>query len=284
MPTPPEFAPGRPPQGGYIWDHTGPDEAPSAAAAVGLGAVGHRLKPEHVPCEMVCPITLEVFVDPVVAADGHSYEREAIEVWLEDSPYSPATGEVLPDRKLIPNQLARRMLMRLAAELGRETRTAAQPRRAAQASAADAGAYAGVVVQVAGLLKGKRHNGKTATLLGYVPETERWQLLLAGGGGRGSGSGGGGGGRPQPERLSVRPENIELIRLPDGQQVSIHGLRKTAQHNGRWGTVVGVSGSRFVVELDGHIGAHAGGGGGARPTIIRVKPANLELVPVMPGL
>ena len=30
----------------------------------------------------VCPITAEVMTDPVVCADGHSYERDAIEDWL----------------------------------------------------------------------------------------------------------------------------------------------------------------------------------------------------------
>merc|ERR1711924_489863 len=29
-----------------------------------------------------CPITMEVMRDPVVAADGYTYEREAIERWL----------------------------------------------------------------------------------------------------------------------------------------------------------------------------------------------------------
>jgi hypothetical protein len=35
-----------------------------------------------VPPEFVDCITQEVMVDPVITADGHSYERTAIEVWL----------------------------------------------------------------------------------------------------------------------------------------------------------------------------------------------------------
>jgi hypothetical protein len=35
-----------------------------------------------IPEVFVCPITMEVMRDPVIAADGHTYEREAIENWL----------------------------------------------------------------------------------------------------------------------------------------------------------------------------------------------------------
>lgn len=31
---------------------------------------------------LLCPVTLEPFVDPVVAADGNIYEKQAIEEWL----------------------------------------------------------------------------------------------------------------------------------------------------------------------------------------------------------
>ena len=35
-------------------------------------------------------------VDPVVTADGHTYERVAIEQWLQMHDMSPMTGEPLP--------------------------------------------------------------------------------------------------------------------------------------------------------------------------------------------
>ena len=35
------------------------------------------------PKNFICPITQAVMVDPVVTADGHTYEREAIEQWFE---------------------------------------------------------------------------------------------------------------------------------------------------------------------------------------------------------
>ena len=50
--------------------------------------------------------------DPVVAADGHSYERSAITKWLSESPtrLSPVTGLPLQNAHLIPNH-ALRMLV-----------------------------------------------------------------------------------------------------------------------------------------------------------------------------
>lgn len=38
---------------------------------------------ESVPNEYLCPITMEIMVDPVIAMDGHTYERVAIENWLQ---------------------------------------------------------------------------------------------------------------------------------------------------------------------------------------------------------
>lgn len=42
-----------------------------------------------------CPITREIMEDPVVTADGHSYERRAIEEWLQRKWTSPVTGQRL---------------------------------------------------------------------------------------------------------------------------------------------------------------------------------------------
>ena len=39
--------------------------------------------------EFSCPITRELMRDPVIAADGHTYDREAIEMWLRNHNTSP---------------------------------------------------------------------------------------------------------------------------------------------------------------------------------------------------
>ena len=53
--------------------------------------------------ELVCPISLMPFIDPVVASDGHVYEKAHIEAWISrcisesvfEEPTSPLTGEVI---------------------------------------------------------------------------------------------------------------------------------------------------------------------------------------------
>ncbi len=41
--------------------------------------------------------------EPVIAADGHTYEKAAILDWLQLHVESPVTGEALSDRTLLPN-------------------------------------------------------------------------------------------------------------------------------------------------------------------------------------
>jgi hypothetical protein len=50
-----------------------------------------------------CPISMEIMVDPVFAADGHTYERVEMERWLATKSTSPLTNEVLPHKMLVPN-------------------------------------------------------------------------------------------------------------------------------------------------------------------------------------
>eukprot|EP00727_Mastigamoeba_balamuthi_P010594 m51a1_g6157 putative wd-40 repeat-containing protein (640) ;mRNA; f:319671-322347 len=46
-----------------------------------------------VPQEYVCPITLRVMENPVVAPDGHIYEASAIGQWMQGHSTSPVTGQ-----------------------------------------------------------------------------------------------------------------------------------------------------------------------------------------------
>ena len=46
-------------------------------------------------------------VDPVILADGHTYERHAIERWLREHGTSPRTNAHLPHREVIPNHSLR---------------------------------------------------------------------------------------------------------------------------------------------------------------------------------
>lgn len=57
--------------------------------------------------------------DPVVCADGETYERAAIEAWLASgNGASPVTGEPLQHRTLLPNISLRGVLAGCAARHG----------------------------------------------------------------------------------------------------------------------------------------------------------------------
>lgn len=45
----------------------------------------------------------EVMEDPCVAADGYTYDRRAIEIWLSMNHNSPMTNAPLLSKTLIPN-------------------------------------------------------------------------------------------------------------------------------------------------------------------------------------
>ncbi|KAH8070995.1 hypothetical protein JL720_11609 [Aureococcus anophagefferens] len=73
-----------------------------------------RLRREDVPDKLVCQITFELMKDPVMAADGHTFERVAIEQWFATGQRtSPATNEPLPDTRLIPNLAVKSMIAEL---------------------------------------------------------------------------------------------------------------------------------------------------------------------------
>ena len=52
---------------------------------------------------LVCPLSRQPFLHPVIAADGNTFERKEIERWLETHDFSPVTKEPLAHRELIPN-------------------------------------------------------------------------------------------------------------------------------------------------------------------------------------
>jgi hypothetical protein len=71
------------------------------------------------PADFTCPITKDRMMDPVVASDGHSYERSAIEEILRGPhPLSPLTRATL-GTALVPNLNLRRRIEDHEAELDR---------------------------------------------------------------------------------------------------------------------------------------------------------------------
>ncbi|KAF8765440.1 hypothetical protein HU200_008585 [Digitaria exilis] len=63
------------------------------------------------PSHFMCPIFQEVMTDPHMAADGFTYEAEAIRGWLHGANTSPMTNLTLANRKLIPNKALRSAIL-----------------------------------------------------------------------------------------------------------------------------------------------------------------------------
>ncbi|KAL3743539.1 hypothetical protein ACJRO7_018765 [Eucalyptus globulus] len=59
------------------------------------------------PSYFLCPIKHEIMEDPLVAADGHTYEAEAIMEWLDGHNTSPMTNLPLDNLHLVPNRIVR---------------------------------------------------------------------------------------------------------------------------------------------------------------------------------
>lgn len=74
---------------------------------------GRRKSRQMIPSSLFGPITQAVMRDPVIAADGHTYERSAIERWLLEHDTSPLTNEQLAYKWLRPNHVLRSVITEL---------------------------------------------------------------------------------------------------------------------------------------------------------------------------
>lgn len=67
---------------------------------------------QALPPESYCPITHQMMHEPVLASDGVTYERAAIERWLAQNVTSPMTNTPLTSTDLIPNRALRSIIER----------------------------------------------------------------------------------------------------------------------------------------------------------------------------
>ena len=79
-----------------------------AEAAQSAGSSQNSVNP---PDGFVCSISQDIMEDPVVAADGFTYERKQIEAWLEGHNTSPQTGAALEHKELVPNYNLRALIL-----------------------------------------------------------------------------------------------------------------------------------------------------------------------------
>lgn len=111
------------------------DAAPMAAAAAPQAAQNgavHALAElnlddgdgldEEVLASFFCPITQELLKEPVVAADGHTYEKCVIEEWLEDHNTSPLTGLPLRHTMLLENTAVKQAIAATKAQRAAQRR------------------------------------------------------------------------------------------------------------------------------------------------------------------
>ncbi|EKX36558.1 hypothetical protein GUITHDRAFT_78812, partial [Guillardia theta CCMP2712] len=62
--------------------------------------------------DFICPITGDLMSDPVMDRQGHTYERKAIEQWLERSCNSPMTRYPLSKADLKSNEPLRKAIQK----------------------------------------------------------------------------------------------------------------------------------------------------------------------------
>ncbi|KAI3423884.1 hypothetical protein D9Q98_009718 [Chlorella vulgaris] len=136
-PPPPGFCPPPSPRAAYgpAGAHPQQPAHPSAASSI-RAAVGRHPIAAQAPAQpafmqrmsypgtvdltlvpaFTCPLTGHLFVNPVVAADGITYEKEVITDWLfrHNKEVSPVTGKQLAHRLLLPNDCLRSAMTQVA--------------------------------------------------------------------------------------------------------------------------------------------------------------------------
>ncbi|XP_021772323.1 U-box domain-containing protein 17-like [Chenopodium quinoa] len=64
-----------------------------------------------IPKDFCCPISLDLMQDPVIVSTGQTYDRSSISRWLDEGHYTcPKTGQMLANKRLIPNRALRNLI------------------------------------------------------------------------------------------------------------------------------------------------------------------------------
>jgi len=74
---------------------------------------------EEIPEEFICPVTQDIMTDPVIAQDGHTYERKNITEWVSKHGTSPITREHLSKDIIIPNRVLKTQIDQYLEKKGR---------------------------------------------------------------------------------------------------------------------------------------------------------------------
>ena len=94
----------------WMWASTEDDIDPIVEMS---DEVKPEAEPDSPPEELVCPLTHELMVDPVILmGSGQTYERAPLERWLATHDTDPMTGAKLTRKDLAENVLVRSMCRR----------------------------------------------------------------------------------------------------------------------------------------------------------------------------
>ena len=72
------------------------------------------------PSQFECSISCDIMNDPVICADGFTYDRQSIELWLSTHDTSPMSNAVLSSKTLLPNMLLKELIDEYKANLNRK--------------------------------------------------------------------------------------------------------------------------------------------------------------------
>lgn len=97
-------------------DTMGADMADAKDAVMSSATKANRMKGMKIRDEFICPITYELMRDPVVASDGHTYEKAAIDKWLKHHQISPRTNEPMAPLT-IPNYNMKKLIQDIIDEV-----------------------------------------------------------------------------------------------------------------------------------------------------------------------
>ncbi|KAH3743262.1 Ras subfamily protein [Pelomyxa schiedti] len=102
-------------QSPHLWRERKP--VPLDPASVMPSSSDPTLPDKPLP-EFLDPVTEEMMQDPVIAADGHTYERSDLLVWLSRHDASPVTGVTLANKELAPNEKLRAQIEEFSLRTG----------------------------------------------------------------------------------------------------------------------------------------------------------------------
>ena len=117
-----------------------PRKAPIPPASASVAVVPEE--PDEydvdIPHHFLCPITRELMEDPVLAPDGHTYERTSVVRWFRRSMKSPVTGAELLSTDVVPNFTVRSMIVEFKEQHSMRRKRQAELRRQEEEGREDA--------------------------------------------------------------------------------------------------------------------------------------------------